>query len=93
VAALGDGSRHALLGVLGMIGGAAVYAEVYPLITDNVLSVWNFGKITFPETTGLSPWFFIAALFLMAGILFAALHALESREKKVPVADDPSNVG
>jgi uncharacterized membrane protein YedE/YeeE len=84
VAALGDGSRHALFGVLGMLVGAAVYAEVHPALKDNVLSVWSYGQITFPEAAGCSPWFFIAALCLFAAALFAGLHLLETRAKEQP---------
>jgi hypothetical protein len=82
VAALGDGSRHALFGVLGMLAGAAAYAEIQPLLNDNVLSVWSYGKITFPAATGLSPWLFIVALSLIAGILFSILQVLERRTEK-----------
>jgi hypothetical protein len=85
VAALGDGSRHALFGVLGMLAGAAAYAEIHPLLKDNVLSVWNYGKITFPAATGLSPWLFIAALSLIAAALFAGLQVLETRAKRESV--------
>jgi hypothetical protein len=88
VAALGDGSRHALFGVLGMLAGAAAYAEIHPLLTDNVLSVWSYGKITFPEVAGLSPWFFVVALSLFAAVLFAALRKLETRSKKTLVVGD-----
>jgi uncharacterized membrane protein YedE/YeeE len=74
VAALGDGVlRQAAFGVLGMLVGAATYAEVYPLIKANLLSVGDLGKVTFPEVTGLSPWLFVAALAVGAAVLFAAL--------------------
>jgi hypothetical protein len=86
VAALGDGSRHALFGVLGMLAGAAVYAELYPAIKGSLLSVWSFGKITIPAATGLSPWFFVVALLLAAVILFAVLEAFDKRAKKAATA-------
>ena len=77
LAAIGTGSRHAVFGVLGMLVGAAAYAEVYPAMKSHVLSVLSYGKITFPEITGLSPWLFIGVLAVAALILFAVLRRLE----------------
>jgi hypothetical protein len=77
VGALGDGSRHAAFGVLGMLLGAAVYAEVQPLLKGNVLAVLDLGKIALPDITGLSPWIFVIALAVLAAILFAALKRME----------------
>ena len=44
VAALGDGSRHAWFGVLGMLVGGAAYAHFYPAIESHILSVGTYGK-------------------------------------------------
>lgn len=74
VAAVGDGSRHAAVGVLGMLAGAAVYAEIYPAIKGTLLKVGDFGKITFPDATGVSAWVFIAVLAVVAVIVFALLR-------------------
>jgi len=79
VAALGDGSRHAVFGMLGMLTGAAVYAEIFPHIQGNLLKVWDVGKITFVDASGLSPWIIIAALVLLAVGVFAGLNRIESR--------------
>ena len=89
VAAIGDGSRHAIAGVLGMIFGAGVYAEVYPLIQDNLLK-WlvveatvdgkTTAAITFADVFGLSPWWLIALLVIVAGGVF---YAVEKYEKKL----------
>ncbi len=77
VAALGDGSRHALPGVLGMIVGAALYAEVHPLLTNNVLKAADLGKATFVTMTNVSPWWIIAGLALLAILLFVWLERRE----------------
>ena len=37
VGAVAEGRWHAVWAILGMLGGAAVYAEVYPTLTGNVL--------------------------------------------------------
>ncbi|SEM65278.1 hypothetical protein SAMN04489760_13032 [Syntrophus gentianae] len=60
VGALGEGRWHAIFAVLGMIAGAALYAELYPFFKSTVLAWKNFGKIGLPEVTGLSPWVVIA---------------------------------
>ena len=65
VGAVAEGRWHAIWAILGMLAGAAVYAEVYPMLTDNVLMWGDLGKITLPEMLGVSPWslipIFIAA--------------------------------
>lgn len=75
VAALGDGSRHAWPGLLGMIVGAGIYAEVYPYIQDNLLKVADEGKVTFADITGISPWWFILGLVIIAGVIFFLLES------------------
>lgn len=75
VAAIGDGSRHAIPGVLGGIVGAAAYAEAYPWMKARVLDVSDLGKATLASMTGLSPW------WLMAGLLVAALAGFASLER------------
>jgi hypothetical protein len=84
VAALGDGSRHALFGVLGMLGGAAVYAHLHPFMKASVLSVWSFGKITIPEITGISPWMFIVILAAIAITLFRWMQSLDQPRESKP---------
>jgi uncharacterized protein len=74
VAAIGEGSRHAVPGLLGMLAGAAFYAEVHPWAQSTILGVCDLGKQTLPGLTGLSPWVFIAALVVSAVGLFALLH-------------------
>ena len=78
VAALGDGSRHAIPGVLGMIVGAALYAETYPWMKANVLGLGDLGKETLVTVTGLSPWWFMAALAI-AVIAFVGLERWQRR--------------
>lgn len=74
VAALGDGSRHAVPGVLGMLAGAAVYAEVYPWMKKTILSIGSYGKITIPEITSLSVWWFVAGMAVMSATVCILLR-------------------
>jgi uncharacterized membrane protein YedE/YeeE len=81
IAALGDGSRHAWAGVLGMLAGAAVYAEAYPWVKANLLGVGDYGPQTLPEATGISTWIYFAALLAAALVGFRALRSLEARRQ------------
>lgn len=69
VGALAEGRIHALWAILGMLGGAALYAEVYPAMKKTVLTWGAYGKITLPQMLGISPWPVIAA-FVVVGIGF-----------------------
>ncbi|QDU35991.1 putative inner membrane protein [Maioricimonas rarisocia] len=75
VAATGEGRRDAMVGVLGMLGGAATYVLLYPGLSG-LLKMWgDAGKVTLPQWTDTSPWIWIgglaAALLIWAGILYS----------------------
>lgn len=65
--AIGEGRWDGLWGVLGMLAGAAVYAEVYPLMKRTVLTWGNLGKITLPGILGISHWIVIP-VFVLGGV-------------------------
>lgn len=65
VGALAEGRIHAIWAILGMIVGAALYAEAYPYLTETVLSWGNMGKITLPQFLGISQWYVIASFILL----------------------------
>lgn len=88
VAALGDGSRDAIPGVLGMLVGAAVYAESHAWLSGTVGKVAVLGKETFVTVTDASPWWFLALLTLAASGGFAALEAWERRRSAGPKAPE-----
>jgi hypothetical protein len=90
VAAVAEGSRHAVFGVLGMLVGAALYAEVYPFMKATVLSLGSFGKVTLPGVTGISAWVYLAALTVGTAMLFAALERWQPRlAPKAAATNDP----
>jgi uncharacterized membrane protein YedE/YeeE len=67
VGALAEGRWDALFGLAGMLVGAALFAEAYPLVKATILTWGNYGKITIPTALGVGPWPVIAvitALFL-----------------------------
>jgi hypothetical protein len=65
--ALGEGRWDTVWGLLGMLAGAAVFAEVYPFLKGTVLTWGDFGKITLPSLLGINHWIVIA-VFIVAGL-------------------------
>ncbi len=76
VGALGEGRWHAAFGITGMLAGAALYAELYPLMKATVLSWTDFGKIGLPETLGVSPW---AVIIVFIAVALGLFRWFESR--------------
>jgi uncharacterized membrane protein YedE/YeeE len=70
VGALGEGRWDAIWGILGMLGGAALYAESYPAMKKTVLTWGDFGKITFPQVLGVNHWIIIAIIVIGGLVLF-----------------------
>jgi hypothetical protein len=70
VAACAEGRKDALMGVLGMIAGAVVYAEMFPWLKSTVLAMPDEGKITLPGVTGMPWWIYFAVLAAGAWLLF-----------------------
>ena len=68
--ALGEGRYDSIFGLLGMILGAGIYAEAYPLMKATVLTWGNFGKITLPGVLGINHWIVIVVLFAVFIALF-----------------------
>lgn len=79
LAAVGQGSRDAAVGIGGALVGAAVYAEAYPLLARSLEPIGKLGKITFADATHASPWWFIAGLAVFAAGLFLWLERREAR--------------
>jgi uncharacterized membrane protein YedE/YeeE len=79
LAAVGQGSRDAAVGIGGALVGAAVYAEAYPLLARTLEPIGKLGKITFADATHASPWWFIVGLAAFAAGLFLWLERREAR--------------
>ena len=65
--AIGEGRWDGLWGLLGMLAGAAVYADAYPLMKRTVLTWGDLGKITLPGILGISHWI-VVPVFVLAGV-------------------------
>ncbi len=77
VGAVGEGRWHALWAIIGMLIGAAVYAEAFPAMQKSVLTWGAYGNLTLPALLGVSPWVVIPVLV----VLFLALFALFEKLK------------
>jgi len=75
VAAAAEGRRDALFGLLGMMAGAAIFAEFYASISSSLNRVWDLGPVTLPDLLNLPAWAILAVLTLGAAALFRALEA------------------
>ncbi len=76
VAASGEGRRDAMVGVLGMLVGAGAYVALYPALQPIIKGLADWGKITLPQATSLSPWAWVAGVVLAITIGLFALERL-----------------
>jgi len=70
VGALGEGRWDVVWGLLGMLTGAALFAEAYPVLKTSVLTWGNYGKITIPQMLGVNHWFVIIAFVVFGTLMF-----------------------
>jgi len=68
--ALGEGRWDAFWGIIGMITGAAIFAEVYPGLKATVLTWGDYGKVTIPQLLGINHWPVIAVMVVLGLLLF-----------------------
>ena len=87
MAGAGEGSRDAMVGVLGMITGAGVLVVGYNILEPVALALGDWGKLTVPALLGSSPWTVIAALALIVAAMLALLARYEPRHRAAQVQD------
>jgi len=63
VGAAAEGRWHALFAVAGMVTGAALYAEFYPVFKSSVLAWKDYGKIGLADAMDISPWVVVAVFW------------------------------
>lgn len=68
--ALGEGRWDTVWGIIGMLFGAALFAEAYPFLKETVLTWGDFGKITIPQVLGISHWPVIVVMVGLGVLLF-----------------------
>lgn len=74
LAALGGGSLHALATVVGMIGGAVLFALSFDWIKANILPVGARGPLRLPEMSGVPDLIWFAGLAVATLALFVAIE-------------------
>lgn len=89
MAGAGEGSRDAMVGVLGMLAGAAVFVAGYNVLEPAGLLLGDWGKVTLPEVLGVSPWAIVAALAIGVPVLFWLLKPHEGRVRDAYCARAP----
>jgi hypothetical protein len=68
--ALGEGRWDALWGIMGMLAGTAVFAEIYPLVKKTVFTWGYIGSYTLPQALGVSHWLVIPLMAIGGFFLF-----------------------
>jgi uncharacterized membrane protein YedE/YeeE len=70
VGALGEGRWDVIWGLLGMLCGAAIFAEMFPALKRTVLTWGDLGKITLPQVFGVNHWVVIVIIWVLAIAMF-----------------------
>ena len=79
MAGAGEGSRDAMVGVLGMLTGASILVVGFNDFEPLGRALGDWGKLTIPGLLGISPWPVIAALSLIMAIALALIARYEPR--------------
>jgi hypothetical protein len=74
IGAVGQGSLDALFGMAGMLIGTAVYAALFPALSESILKKGNFGQITIPELLRSGPWPVVAGVAVSIGAILLAVE-------------------
>jgi uncharacterized membrane protein YedE/YeeE len=74
VVACGEGHRDALVGVIGMLSGAAIFVSLYSQFQMLMKSLGDMGKITFPQITATSPWMWIIGIAIATSVAMLLLE-------------------
>jgi uncharacterized membrane protein YedE/YeeE len=95
LAGSGEGSRDAMVGVLGMITGAGVFVAAFDLLQPLAVSLGDYGKVTVPELLGVPPWAAVLALVAAAGLAFwlAERHERRGLRRTSPAGEDRQKAG
>lgn len=84
MAASAEGSRDAMVGVLGMIAGAGVYVAAYNWLEPVALALGDLGKVTVPELLGVPPWTVIVVLAAVVAVALGFIERYERRRARGP---------
>lgn len=75
VGATGEGRFDAFWGgVLGMLVGAGIFAEIYTFIKDNLMKWGDLGKLSIPKVIGIHHWIVVAIIWVIMTLMLMALE-------------------
>lgn len=80
VAAVGEGRRDALAGLLGMIAGAFTFVLAFFAFEDVRKAVVDWGKVTLPDATHVAPAVYVTALAVIGLATYLASKAWRTRQ-------------
>ena len=80
MAGSGEGSRDAMVGVLGMLTGAGILVVGFNALEPVALSLGDWGKVTIPTLVGTSPWPVIASLVVVVTVGLWLIARYEPRK-------------
>lgn len=83
VGAVGEGSRDGLFGLVGMLLGAALFAELYDWLYPIFFEPIDLGPMTLSTLTGWSPWIFISSLTVVSIAFFTLIEYYERKQKEI----------
>jgi uncharacterized protein len=78
VGALADGRKDMGWGLLGMVAGAALYAESFEWIRAHLKRDEDLVKTTLPEYFNISPWLIIGPLLALGFVYLALIRKKKS---------------
>ncbi len=81
--ALGEGRWDAIWGIMGMLVGAGLFAEMYPLLKATVLMWGNYGKLTIPQVLGVNHWLVVIPVAATAAAFLVWLERFEARAARM----------
>lgn len=88
VAACGEGRRDAMVGVLGMLLGSSLYVAAYPLLRP-LIELGDHGQLTLPQISNISERFWIGAIILAVGIMWAIVGRQYEKTRQPPKSTQP----
>ncbi len=76
--AVGEGSLDGIPGILGMIAGAVLYAELfYEDWSKSFQTIGDIGRVTFPDILGINHWFIIVLFLLMMAMFLVMMTMMD----------------
>ena len=82
ICAIGTGSLHALVGLIGMIAGAVLFALSFDWVQANIIPVEALGKVRLPDLTQIPDLVWFGIMAVAAVVLFVVFELLPVRRQR-----------